>query len=102
MRERLTVAAWQAENPDWGDKPFILVPDLVVEVISPTDNFSDVDAKVELYIEDGVELVLVVDPRQKTITLRGRDLYKKLHINDTLTLGDIMPGFELPLKALFE
>jgi Uma2 family endonuclease len=98
--ERIT--KYKTDDPEWGDKPFLIVPDLVVEVISRNDRYTDVEAKVELYIEDEVEMILVVDPRQKTVTVRGRDLYKKLHINDTLTLGDIMPGFELPLKAIFE
>lgn len=97
--ERIT--KYKADDPEWEDKPFLIVPDVAVEVISTNDRYTDVDARVELYLDDGIELILVVDPRQKTVTLRGRDLYKKLHINDTLTLGDIMPGFELPLKAIF-
>ena len=96
------VAAFQTETPDWGDKPFILVPDLVVEVISPTDNYSDVDAKVEHYLDDDVQLVLVVDPMNKTVTVRGRDYYKKLKVGDILTVGDIMPGFELAVEKIFE
>src|SRR5215468_12504193 len=38
--ERL--AAYKANNADWRDKPFILVPDVVVEIISPNDRYGDV------------------------------------------------------------
>ncbi len=94
--------AYISANPNWEDMPLVLVPDLAVEVISTNDNYSDVDAKVDLYLEDGVEAVWVVDPKQKTITIRARDFYKKLHIDDTLTGGDVIPGFEMPVKAIFE
>lgn len=98
--ERLS-AYWK-DNPDWEDKPFVIVPDLVVEVISRHDHYSEVEAKVDRYLEDGVELVLVVDPRQKTVTLRGRDLYKKLRIGETLIGMNVIPGFEMPIAAIFE
>jgi Uma2 family endonuclease len=85
--------AYLAATPDWEDKPLILVPDLVIEVIAPTDRYSDMDAKVDRYLEDGVKVVWVVDPQQKTITIRSRSEYKKLRIHDTLTGGGCDPRF---------
>src|SRR5262249_33992178 len=38
--------AFKANTPDWREKPFLLVPDLVVEIISPTDRYSDVADKI--------------------------------------------------------
>jgi Uma2 family endonuclease len=95
-------AQYKAKITDWEDKPFILVPDLVIEVISANDSYTDVDEKVDRYLEDGVQMVWVVDSRRKIVTVRGATVYRKLTINDSLTGGDIIPGFEMPLKAIFE
>jgi Uma2 family endonuclease len=98
--ERL--AAYITAHPNWEDMPLVLVPDLAVEVISTNDHYSDVDAKVDLYLDDGVEIIWVVDPKQKTVTVRGRDYYKKLKVGDVLTGGDVIPGFELAVEKIFE
>jgi Uma2 family endonuclease len=79
-----------------------MIPDLVVEVISANDHYSEIDAKVDRYLDDGVEIVLVIDPRQKTVAVRGRDLYKKLRLGDALTLGNIIPEFEMLVASIFE
>jgi Uma2 family endonuclease len=97
--ERL--AAYKNETPDWGDKPFVLVPDIVVEVISSNDSYSDVDNKVDRYLQDGVQLVWVVDPKRKTVTVRRINSYRKLKGSDILTGEDIIPGFKLAVSALF-
>jgi Uma2 family endonuclease len=39
--------AYKATTPDWKYKPYSLVPDLVIEVVSPNDNLSELDDKVE-------------------------------------------------------
>ncbi|HEU0115587.1 MAG TPA: Uma2 family endonuclease, partial [Thermomicrobiales bacterium] len=43
-----------------------VAPDLVVEVNSPTDRPADVRAKVERYLEYGVEEIWVVDPPSRS------------------------------------
>jgi len=98
--ERL--AAYTSSHPNWEDMPLVLVPDLAVEVISTNDNYSYVDAKVDLYLADGVEIVWVVDPKQKTVMVRGKDYYKKLRVGDVLTGGEVIPGFELAVEKIFE
>src|SRR3954452_8724387 len=42
-------------------------PDLVVEVISPNDRYTDVDDKVATWLDHGAQLVLVINPRWRTI-----------------------------------
>src|SRR5437016_233588 len=44
------LAAYRRENPDWQDKPYILVPDFAVEVVLPTDIYSEVNRKVDAYL----------------------------------------------------
>ncbi|GAB4523608.1 MAG: Uma2 family endonuclease [Anaerolineae bacterium] len=95
--------AYCAADPDWERKPLVLVPDLVVEVISPTDKYSDVNAKVALYLEDGVRLVLVIDPQQKTLVVarHGSSTRTNLTTADTFTADDVIPGLEIAVTAIF-
>jgi Uma2 family endonuclease len=103
------VTAYKRANPDNKLKPCILVPDLVVEVVSPSDNFIELDEKVDRYLLDGVQAVWVVDPQRKKVflhTLTSRGPFTKqvtaLESNDTLTGGEIIPGFEIAVATIFE
>ena len=92
---------YQAENPDWKAKPFILVPDLCVEVISANDSYFDVDAKVKRYLADGVRLVWVFNPRDKSINVHTPASINRLSESETLTGGEVLPGFSIPVGTLF-
>jgi Uma2 family endonuclease len=95
------LAAYQAEHPDWESKPFILVPDLVVEIISATDLYTEVEAKVQRYLEDGVQAVWVVNPRLKQVRTRSQSGERTLTLEDTLNAPDVLPGFAFPIRTLF-
>ena len=77
-------------------------PDLAVEVISPTDRFSEVTAKVEEWLAAGCREVWVVDPQARTVSvcLTGTEI-TILAEGDLLTGGDLLPGFELPVAEVF-
>ena len=79
-----------------------LVPDLAVEVISPSDRPKDVEAKVEQYLATGVPLVWVFDPKGRTATVRraGR-APQVLGIGGELDGEEILPGFRLPLADVY-
>jgi len=79
-----------------------LAPDLVVEVLSPSDCTSEVVAKLEMYQEAGVLLIWLVDPEQMTITViaSGKST-KVLQSGDTLDGSDVLPGFSLPVAEIF-
>lgn len=101
--------AYKAANPDWKKKPYILVPDLVVEVISPTDNLGDLNDKIDLYLLDGVRLVWTVDLEREQVsiyTLIANQPFTKQQTNlkrgDILRGGEVIPGFEIPVATIFE
>ena len=79
-----------------------VVPDLVVEVISPSDTRREVAAKVALYLELGVRLVWLVDPEAKTVTVyrTGRDP-QVLTVADALDGEDVLSGFTLLVSVIF-
>lgn len=77
-------------------------PDLVVEVVSPSDSASDVTDKVMTYLDAGVMMVWVVYPSRKVINVHIPDrTAKTLTIDDELDGGDVLPGFRLPVSELF-
>jgi Uma2 family endonuclease len=79
-----------------------LAPDFVVEVLSPSDRMGDALKKVALYLEAGVRLVWLVDPRKKTVTVFRPDAAPETFAG-TMTIdgGDVLPGFSIPVAELF-
>ncbi len=96
------IAELEGNDPDWQLKPLTIVPDLVVEVISPTDRFSEVNEKVARYLADGVKLVWVVDPVAKTIIvhLAGSSQQMRLTTGDVLEGGTLIDGFKMSIDDL--
>lgn len=88
------------ELPESGD--WEVVPDLAVEVVSPTDEFSDVVAKVREYFEYGVRRVWVILPEERQVYVYDSPTQVRILAEaETLSGGDLLPGFSLPLASLF-
>jgi Uma2 family endonuclease len=88
------------ELPESGD--WDVVPDLAVEVVSPTDEFSDVVAKVREYFEYGVRRVWVILPEERQVYVYESPTQVRILAADETLLGeDLFPGFTLPLPRLF-
>ncbi|MEP7199783.1 MAG: Uma2 family endonuclease [Chloroflexota bacterium] len=78
-------------------------PDLAVEVVSPNDTAEEVEDKVIDYLQAGTRLVWVVRPRAHTITVyRSLDHVRVLTMKDTLDGDDVLPGFAVAVKEIFE
>src|SRR4051812_6386351 len=77
-------------------------PVLAVEILSPSDTQEDIDEKVELYLETGVALVWVVNPRFRTVTVyrKGADPVMFSGTQE-LTAEPHLPGFRVPVSRLF-
>ena len=78
------------------------IPDLVVEVVSPSDRAGQVQAKIEQWIAHGVKLVWLVYPECRSITVyRSLSEVHVLHEGDTLTGDPVLPGFSCPVAEIF-
>ena len=78
-------------------------PDLAVEVVSPTDSSHRVEEKAFIYLEAGTQLVWVLKPRSKTVTVyRSETEITTLTRNDTLSGEDVVEGFSCSVAELFE
>ena len=78
-------------------------PDFVAEVISPNDRLTDVYEKVEEWLNAGARMVVVVNPRDKTVqAYRSTTDVVTLSEDDTLDGGDVVPGWRLPVADIFK
>jgi len=78
-------------------------PDLAAEVVSPNDRPAEVEEKVASWLAHGTRLVLVVDPRQRTVRVYRPGIpARTLAEQDVVSGDDVVPGWTLPVRALFE
>lgn len=83
-------------------KYFPGAPDLAVEVVSPNDIASEVQAKIQDWLTHGTRLVWVVDPQTRTVTVYRPDgTANVLKAKDALNGEEVLPGFAFPLAKLF-
>jgi Uma2 family endonuclease len=77
-------------------------PVLAVEVLSPSDRQSDVDDMVDEYLECGVAIVWIINPRFRHVTVYRRDRSPVLFAEtEQLDAEPELPGFSVPVEVLF-
>jgi len=80
-----------------------IVPDLAVEITSPTNSFHEITEKISEYFEVGSKQVWVVNPSQRNVYVyESETTVRILQLGDTLTAETLLPGFEITLHDLFE
>ena len=77
-----------------------VVPDLVVEIVSPTDRAAYVSRKVAEYLSLGVRLLWVIDPETRSAVVYRPGQEPHRPSNDTLDGEDVLPGFRCSLSEL--
>ena len=90
-------------RPTDRSKAFKVPPDLAVEVVSPSDTLNRIQEKVFAYLEAGTQLVWLLEPRSKTVTVyRSETDITLLTRNDTLSGEEVVEGFTCQVAELFE
>ena len=79
-----------------------LAPDLAVEVISPSNTTREMERKLQDYLAAGVRLVWYVHPGPQEVHVYTAERQDVLTLDQELSGGDVLPGFVLPLRQLFE
>jgi Uma2 family endonuclease len=78
-------------------------PELVIEVRSPDDRWKETLAKVADYLNAGVLVVCVVDPQSETVKTYYPDRPEEtLGMNGELRFPEILPGFMVSVRSIFE
>ena len=94
--ERLPLDAW---NPGYSE----VVPDLVVEVASPSDSRRELNDKAQMWLRYGVRLVWVVHPETRTVDAHHlHGTAATLGPDDSLDGQDVLPGFAREVSAIFD
>ena len=97
-----------ARAPDPFPKRYVpVMPDLAVEILSPTDTLPNAREKAHTYLSKGTNLVWIVQPDSLSVeVLRMKqdggiqhDVYGR---DDSLSGEDILPGFTLDVRLIFE
>lgn len=84
------------------DKFLPFAPDLAIEVLSPSNTFSEIDEKIELFLAAGTQAIWIVNPRRRTVTIyQQQNAPRILTEGDALFDEDILPGFRYELTRLF-
>lgn len=77
-------------------------PDLAVEVVSPGDTTGELDDKVRAWLDAGVMLVWVVNPKWQNVTVyRSSTDIKILNEDDELDGQEAVPGFRCRVGDIF-
>lgn len=80
-----------------------LAPDLVVEILSPSEKAWELEEKIEDYQACGTPLIWVIHPERRTVRIITLDTPARwLRGPDTLDGGSVIPGFSCPVAELFE
>lgn len=77
------------------------MPDLAVEVKSPDDKLPKLREKAAYYLANGTRLVWLVYPEKRLVIVLTADSEDILTESDTLTGGEVIPGFEVPVSRIF-
>lgn len=80
-----------------------VIPELVVEVVSPSDLWTELLGNAEEYLTAGVKVVVILDPKTETASVYrpgvNQNVFRRA---DTLSVPDVLPGFSVPVAKLFE
>ena len=78
-------------------------PDLAVEILSPDDNAARLQRKIARYLAAGTSIVWVMDPETVTVAIYHKaGAFRTLAGDDLIDAPELLPGFSVPVRELFE
>ncbi|MBY5950195.1 Uma2 family endonuclease [Algoriphagus marincola] len=88
------------------DRGCLGAPDLIVEILSPSNNETELRYKFDLYESQGVKEYWIVSPENQTFTINTL-IDQRYVTSRMMTSGDVVEsavikGFSLNLKSFFE
>ncbi len=99
----LLYVSYQRLSPDWNqDEACPVVPELVIEIISPEQTFGQLAAKARDYLDAKVLRVWVVDSKARSITVFYPDAAPQTYRGDTLLTDPLFEELEFTVEQLFQ
>ncbi len=85
------------------DGYYEVVPDLVIEITSPSDAEWQAHDKARMWLSFGVSMAWVVDPRARTVDVHvPGEARRRLGEDDELDGGDVLPGFRCSVSQILD
>lgn len=79
-----------------------LIPDLMVEVKSPTDKLKELKDKIESFLNLGTKVGILINPETRTVEIcRPSEESVTLRDGDVLTVPELLPGWEVQVTNLW-
>ncbi len=98
----IKIERWEALTPEQRKKYLPLCPDFAVELVSESDDVEDTRKKMREYIENGLKLGWLINPKDKQVEIYR--IGKEVEILDSpksLSGEDVLVGFSLDLEVIF-
>ena len=83
------------------DEPCPVPPELVIEIISPNQAFSDLSEKAVDYLNAGVDRVWLIDSKVKKVTIFYPDAPPQIKQKEESLADDVLPGLSLTPQQIF-
>lgn len=98
----LRMERWEALSEEQRKGFLPLCPDFAVELVSETDNLEDTQKKMREYLENGLRLGWLINPKTRQVEIyRPNQVVEVLESPTTLSGEDVLPGFVLNLQPIF-
>lgn len=98
----IKIERWNALTPEQRKKFLPLCPDCVIELVSESDDLADTQAKMREYINNGLRLGWLLNPKDKQVEIyRQNQAVEILENPQSLSGEDVLPGFILDLQPIF-
>ena len=92
---------WESLSAEQREKYVPLCPDFVVELLSRADSLAETREKMGEYLENGVRLGWLINPRRKQVEIYRPGQEAEVLDNPASVSGEpILPGFTLDLKDI--
>jgi Uma2 family endonuclease len=98
----VSYARWPRTRRVPSDAVWAVVPEVAIEVVSPTNSFNEVLEKLREYFTAGVQQAWIVVPAEEQVYVYTSPTTNRILTRaDDLTAEPLLPGFRLPLAELF-
>jgi len=98
----ITLERWEKLTENQREKFPPIAPDFVLELMSPSDNLSKTQAKMQEYIDNGVKLGWLINRKKKQVEIYTQNENKQVINNPNFLSGQaILPDFNLNMKYVW-
>ena len=99
----ISMARWQQLDPNQRQEFAPICPDFVIELRSPGDDLTTLQAKMREYRDNGARLGWLIDPQNKRVEIyRPSQAVETLQEPLTLSGGDVLPGLVVNLNLIWK